>query len=139
MVAQRLLGNSFGSIKFEEHITKLSKFLFVIIFVEALARASILWSLNGWCWVMTIIGFGRRLLNFNHRYLKTSNELVLPFYILHETVIVAIAFYAVNLKLLVILKFLIIVLASFIIINLLLLPIKHIKILRFLFGMNPKK
>lgn len=100
---------------------------------------SILWSLNGWCWVMTIIGFGRRLLNFNHRYLKISNELVLPFYILHETVIVAIAFYVVNLNLLVILKFLIIVLVSFMIISLLLLPIKHIKILRFLFGMNPNK
>jgi surface polysaccharide O-acyltransferase-like enzyme len=97
-----------------------------------------LWSLNGWCWVMAIIGFGRRLLNFNHKYLKPSNELVLPFYILHETVIVAVAFYVVNLNLIVILKFLIIVLASFTIISLLLLPIKHIKILRFLFGMNPK-
>ncbi len=100
---------------------------------------SILWTFNGWCWVITILSFGRKLLNFNHRFLKFSNELVLPFYILHETVIVAMAFYVVGLNSIVTVKYLMIVLASFTIISILLLPIRKINVLRFLFGMRLKR
>jgi glucan biosynthesis protein C len=100
---------------------------------------STVWALNGWCWVIAILGFGRKLLSFNQRSLEISNELVLPFYILHQTVIVAVAFYVVSLNLIVIEKYLIIVLASFTIISALLLPIREINLLRFLFGMRPKK
>ena len=99
---------------------------------------TILWTFNGFCWVIAILGFGRKRLNFDHRYLKTANELVLPFYILHETVIIAIAFYVVGLDLIVIRKYLIIIIASFSIISLLLLPIRQINVLRFLFGMRSK-
>lgn len=49
---------------------------------------SLVWALNGWCWVAAIVGFGRKHLSFNHRFLQVSNELVLPFYILHQAVIV---------------------------------------------------
>jgi hypothetical protein len=100
---------------------------------------SVLWAFNGWCWVITILGFGRKLLNFNNRFLKISNELVLPFYILHETVIVAIAFYVVGFDLIVMGKYLIIILASFVIISLLLVPIRQINPLRFLFGMRLRR
>jgi hypothetical protein len=99
---------------------------------------STLWALNGWCWVVAILGFGRKHLSFNHKFLETSNELVLPFYVLHQSVIVAIAFYVVSLDLIVIEKFLIIVLASFPIIVALLYPISKINLLRFLFGMRMK-
>ncbi|MFX0094765.1 MAG: acyltransferase family protein [Candidatus Hodarchaeota archaeon] len=100
---------------------------------------SFIWTFNGWCWVITILGFGRRFLHFNNRFLQTSNELVLPFYILHETVIVAIAFYIVGLNVLVMGKYLIIIFVSFAIISLLLVPISKINILRFLFGMRVKR
>jgi hypothetical protein len=100
---------------------------------------SVLWGLNGWCWVCAILGFGCKHLSFDHRYLKVSNELVLPFYILHQSVIVAIAFYVVGLNLIVIEKYLLIVLASFPIIAALLYPISKINWLRFLFGMRMKK
>ena len=100
---------------------------------------SILWAFNGWCWVIAILSLGRKLLSFNHRFLKFSNELVLPFYILHETVIVVMAFYVIGLNLSVIVKYLMIVSASFAIISILLLPIKQINVLRFLFGMRLKK
>lgn len=99
---------------------------------------SIVWALNGWCWVTAILGFGRKHLSFDHKYLKVSNELVLPFYVLHQSVIVAIAFYVVGLDLSVIEKYLIIVLASFSIIITLLYPISKINLLRFLFGMRMK-
>jgi len=99
---------------------------------------STIWALNGWCWVAAILGFGRKHLSFNHRFLKVSNELVLPFYILHQSVIVAIAFYVVGLDLIVIEKYILIVLTSFPIILALLYPISRINFLRFLFGMRMK-
>jgi len=119
--------------------------LFVTLAPELLATplwyvtVSTVWALNGWCWVVAILGFGRRLLSFNHKFLGISNELVLPFYILHQTVIVMVAFYVVRLNLIVIEKYLIIVLISFAAISALLLPISQINLLRFLFGMRPKK
>ena len=100
---------------------------------------STIWALNGWCWIIAIIGFGRKLLSFNHRFLATSNELVLPFYILHQAIIVAIAFYVVNFNFIPIEKYIIIVLSSFAIISLLLIPIRQFNPLRFLFGMRAKK
>ena len=119
--------------------------LFALVGMEAILSVnfyiilSIIWAFNGWCWVITIIGFSRKFLNFNNKFLKISNELVLPFYILHEAVIVAIAFYVVGLNLIVIAKYLLIILTSFAIICLLLLPINRINILRFLFGMRLNK
>jgi glucan biosynthesis protein C len=99
---------------------------------------STVWALNGWCWVTAIIGFGRKHLSFNHKFLRSSNELVLPFYVLHQSVIVAIAFYVVALNLATIEKFLIIVLTSLPIIVALLYPISKFNVLRFLFGMRMK-
>lgn len=100
---------------------------------------SILWSLMGWCWVTGILGYARKLLSFNHRFLEISNELVLPFYILHQTVIVTIAFYVVGWNLAVAEKYPIIVLGSFATIGVLLFPIRQINVLRFLFGMRLRK
>ncbi len=77
-------------------------------------------------------------LSFNHRILQVSNELVLPFYILHQAVIVGIAYYVVGFDLIVIEKYVLIVLASFPIILALLYPISKINLLRFLFGMRMK-
>jgi uncharacterized membrane protein (DUF485 family) len=97
---------------------------------------SIVIALNGWCWVTAILGFGRKHLSFNHRFLKVSNELVLPFYVLHQSVIVAVAFYVVGLNLVAIEKYLLIVFAAFPIIVALLYPVSKINELRFLFGMR---
>ena len=116
--------------------------LFVTLGVEVLTHPifyvlfSIIWAFNGWCWMITILGFGRRLLSFNHRLLGLSNELVLPFYILHQTAIIVTAFYVIPLNQTVIVKFPLIVLASFAIITILLVPIRQINTLRFLFGMR---
>jgi hypothetical protein len=100
---------------------------------------STVWALNGWCWVAAILGFGRKHLSFNNRYLQVANELVLPFYILHQAVIVAIAYYVVGLDLIVIAKYLLILLASFPIIVTSLYPIKKVNLLRFLFGLRIRK
>jgi len=100
---------------------------------------SVVWALNGWSWVIAILGFGRRFLSFKHKLLGLANELVLPFYILHQTIIVAIAFFVVGLNLIAIEKYVIIILASFSIVSVLLLPVRQFNVLRFLFGMGFKK
>jgi len=112
-------------------VSKPSDAIGVFYFVE-----SIVLSLNGWCWVTALLGYGCKYLSFNHRYLKTANELVLPFYVLHQAVIVAVAFYVVQFNLPVFAKYLLIVLTAFPIIAALLYPISKVNLLRFLFGMR---
>ena len=43
-------------------------------------------ALGSWCCVLAFLGFGRKHLNFSTPFLKYANEAVLPFYILHQTV-----------------------------------------------------
>jgi hypothetical protein len=50
-------------------------------------------AFNSWFWLVAILGFGSQYLNFNNGLLKYSNEAVLPFYILHQTIIIIIGFY----------------------------------------------
>ncbi len=51
---------------------------------------------NAWCWVMTILGYGRRWLDRDHAVLRWARDASYPFYILHQTVIVAVAYYVVR-------------------------------------------
>ncbi|GAB3174489.1 acyltransferase family protein [Telluribacter humicola] len=51
---------------------------------------------NRWFWLMTILGFAMQHLNIRSKYLATANEMVYPFYILHQTVIVTLGFYLRN-------------------------------------------
>lgn len=50
-------------------------------------------SSNRWFWLMAILGFAMQHLNFRSRYLQQANEMVYPFYILHQTVIVALGYF----------------------------------------------
>lgn len=46
-----------------------------------------------WFTVITIIAFGQHYLNRPHRWLPHLNEGIYPFYVLHQTVIIAIGYY----------------------------------------------
>ena len=101
---------------------------------------SFLRAFNSWFWLVAILGFGSKYLNFNNGLLKYSNEAVLPFYILHQTIIVIIGFYIASWDVGVIMKYLILSTVSFaLIIALYDLVIKRVKVLRFLFGMKTKQ
>jgi hypothetical protein len=95
---------------------------------------------NAWAWLIAICGFGRRYLGFSSGFLKYANEAVLPFYILHQTVILTIGFYVVRLNMSMAAKYPAIVCTSFIIIvGIYELLVKRINILRILFGMKAKR
>ena len=94
-------------------------------------------GLLAWCWIIGLLGLGHRFLNFNNKFLAHANEAVLPFYILHHTVIYIIGFYIIQWGSNVGSKFLIISIASFTIIMAIYeILIRRTNLLRFLFGMK---
>ncbi|HYR10305.1 MAG TPA: acyltransferase [Longimicrobium sp.] len=60
------------------------------------AALQLLQGFNAWFWVLAILGFGRRHLSFRNRLLDYAGEGIYPFYLLHQTVIVVIAFYVIR-------------------------------------------
>ncbi len=48
--------------------------------------------LNGWTWILLVLGWGHHLLNRPFRWLPYATEAVYPWYILHQTITVAAGF-----------------------------------------------
>lgn len=97
-------------------------------------------AFNSWFWLAAVLGFGSRYFNFSNNALKYAREAVLPFYILHQTVIVIIGFYIADWQIRVMLKYLTLSVLSFIVIIAVYgLLISRFGVLRFLFGMKAKK
>jgi len=96
-------------------------------------------GLLGWCWIIGLLGLGSRFLNFNKKFLAYANEAVLPFYILHHTVIYIIGFYVIQRSSSIGTKYFIISIVSFAIIMAIYeILVRRVSILRFLFGMKIK-
>mgnify|MGYP001764793874 CR=1 FL=1 len=53
-------------------------------------------GLNAWLWVVTLLGYGRTWLTRENALLRWAREASYPFYIIHQTVIVAVAYYVVR-------------------------------------------
>ena len=93
-----------------------------------------------WGWIIGLLWLGGRSLNFTDRFLAHVNEMVLPFYILHQTVIVGVAYFIVQTGLAIPLKYGITAVVSFaVIVALYELIVRRVGVLRFLFGMRKKK
>lgn len=93
--------------------------------------------LNSWCFLMALLGYSSKFLNFNNNLLKYTAQLILPFYILHQTVIITIGFYVVQWNTDITCKYLVISSSSLMVIMLLYeILIKRFYLLRFLFGMK---
>jgi hypothetical protein len=94
-------------------------------------------ALSSWCCILAILGFGRKHLSFNTPALKYANEAVLPFYILHQTVLLCVGYFVVQRAIPDLLKWGIILVASFAIIMALYeFLVRRFNPLRFLFGMK---
>jgi len=96
--------------------------------------------LVAWSWVFALVGYGKQYLNHKHRALNYLNEAVYPFYILHQTVIVLLVYYFVQLPNESILSKYIYTLATTFFITMLTyhLFIRPFALMRLLFGMKPK-
>jgi glucan biosynthesis protein C len=97
-------------------------------------------SINSWFWLVALLGFGSKYLKLNNEVLRYAREAVLPFYIMHQTVIVLIGFYIANWETSVMVKYLTLSTLSFAgIIAVYDLLIKRVNVLRLLFGMKVNK
>ena len=93
-------------------------------------------DLMAWFFSLTVFGFGMKHLNFSKPFLKYANEAVLPFYILHQTVLLCVGYFVVQWAIPDLLKWLSIASISFVIIMGLYELVRRNNILRFLFGMK---
>ena len=97
-------------------------------------------SIGRWSWILFMLWVGNKWLNFSNRFLTYGNEAVLPFYILHQTVILCVGWFVIAWDIAILPKFIIIVAISFAtILALYDLPIRRFGFMRFLFGMAPKR
>ncbi len=96
-------------------------------------------NLNAWMWVFASLGYGKRYLNKDYRSLQYMSTAVYPFYILHQTVIVIIAYYVVGTNDEVSLKLIFLLVVCFsITVTIYHLFIRPYNTMRFLFGMKKK-
>ena len=93
-------------------------------------------DLIAWFFILTFLGFGTKHLNFNTPFVKYANEAVLPFYILHQTVLLCVGYFVVGWAIPDSLKWLSIFYISFVIVLGLYELVRRNNILRFLFGMK---
>ena len=92
-----------------------------------------------WAWVLTAIGYGKRYLNKSHPALSYINQAVYPFYILHQTIIVILSWYIVQVNETVWMKYMFTVLFTFFLsMGIFHLFIQPFSLPRLLFGMKAK-
>lgn len=98
-------------------------------------RSAATWSL-----IVFILYLGMRFLNVSNSIIRYGNEAILPFYVLHYPVILITTFYVVQLSISIVAQFLIVSTGSLVVtLALYELLIRRVNIMRWLFGMKPRK
>jgi glucan biosynthesis protein C len=93
---------------------------------------------SSWCWILAYFGLAMKYLDYRKPVLEYANEAVLPFYILHQSVLICVGYFIVQWPIPDFLKWAAILVISFaIIMGMYEYLIRRINILRFLFGMKP--
>ena len=97
-------------------------------------------GLGSWCLVLASLGLGMRYLNTSTPFVRYANEAVLPFYILHQTVIVTLGYFVVQWAIPDGPKFFIILSGSLVIVmGLYECLVRRFNVMRYLFGMKRKQ
>src|SRR5574341_649154 len=129
----------FSSERLRQSIRKLRwlSLLGLITFTSLLILGESHTDLIAWFFILASLGFGANHLNFSTPWLKYANEAVLPFYILHQTVLLSVGYFVVQWHIPDLVKWLVIVPISFtIIMGVYEYLVRRNNILRFLFGMK---
>jgi glucan biosynthesis protein C len=92
------------------------------------------------CCCLLILYIGQRFLDFSNHWLRYGQEAALPFFVLHQPVIVVIAFFVVQWQTGIWIKLSVVVLSSFIVtISLYEFVIRRLPLLRRIFGMKVQR
>jgi len=98
--------------------------------------ASLRYDLD-WFMFLAFLGFARQQLSFLSPILGYANQAVLPFYILHQPVLLCIGFFVVQWQIPDLLKYMVIAVPSFmLIIGLYEFLVRRINLMRFMFGIK---
>jgi len=115
---------------------------FDIEMAPATSLEFLLWGLMavcGWCWTAFMLYIGMRYLDRDSKVLRYGLSVNLPFFVVHQPVILAIAYFVVQWEASIAIKLLVVVLGAFVVsIGLTELVIKRVGILRVLFGMKAR-
>lgn len=104
----------------------------------ALLIAGLMRYFGGWICVLAFFGLGMQYLSMRKPWLDYANQAVLPFYILHQTVIQVIGFFVLQWGLPDVLEWVIVLLISFAaILGIYEFLVRRWNVMRFLFGMKP--
>jgi glucans biosynthesis protein C len=104
-----------------------------------LALNDTIYAIDCWLWLLTFVGLAMRLLNFTNGLLRYANDAVLPFYILHQTMIVIIGYYVIRWNIPLAGKYFIVVAAVFASSLAIYEVVRRINVTRFLFGIKARK
>jgi len=108
--------------------------------VAVFAGIKALYEVGVWCMILGLLGLGHRFLTASGRTWSYATEAAYPFYILHQTVIVAIAYVVVQWAWPAGLKYAAIAIASFALSLLIYeVAVRRWGPVRFLFGMKPRR
>ena len=93
-----------------------------------------------WSCILTVLGYGMHYLTANHRLLAYANEGVLPFYILHQPVILLLGYFIIPLPISILTKYLIIAPLAFgTTLGLYEYGVRRVNPVRWLFGLKARK
>jgi glucans biosynthesis protein C len=94
--------------------------------------------ISSWAWILAFLGFAGRYLTVNRPFLRYANEAVLPFYIMHQTVLLVVGYFVLQWQIPDFVKWPIIALSSFVLVlGTYEFLVRRFNVLRFLFGMKP--
>ena len=93
-----------------------------------------------WSYLLTAFGYGMRYLTYGNRMLAYANEAVLPFYILHQPVILILGYFIIPLSLPILAKYMIITPLAFgISLGIYEFGIRRVNLVRRAFGLKAQK
>jgi peptidoglycan/LPS O-acetylase OafA/YrhL len=131
LVAWGGLSVAFGDQAFEWALAFVVPWSIIVIF---------LFTMMSWGWALFALSLAMRHLNFTNKWLEYGNETIMPFYLLHQPVIIVIAYFVVQWDVGVTLKLLAITTSALAItFGLIELLIKPFRAMRMLFGMKPER
>jgi len=93
-----------------------------------------------WSWVLSMLGYGRRHLSFSNPLLRWARDASYPIYILHQTVIIAIAYYVIQQPWSPGVKYWIVLIGTLLIcVALYQTIVRRFPLMRLVFGMKPAR
>jgi len=102
--------------------------------------ANLLFTLISWGWALFVLYLAMKYLDFSNKWLAYGNDIIMPFYLLHQPIIVVIAYFVVQWETSIPAKLLVILISSLLItLGLVELLIRPFKPMRRLFGMKPRR